>query len=124
MRSTRLLVALQIAVFTLVTAAMPAGSAVIGNADYFAGTAGQPSLGTAGQLLARDDVQARLIALGFDPADAQARVQALSPAELERLNARLDALPAGGSILGLLGAVFVVLLVLELVGVTDVFSGL
>jgi hypothetical protein len=31
---------------------------------------------------------------------------------------------AGGGVLGLLGAVFVVLLVLELLGVTDVFSGL
>lgn len=124
MRSHKLFVALQIVVFTLVTAAMPAGSAVISTSDYFASAAGQPSLGTAGQLLARNDVQIQLIALGVDPAHAQARVQALSPAELERLNARLDALPAGGSILGLLGAVFVVLLVLELVGVTDVFSGL
>ena len=124
MRSLRIFVTLQIALITLVTTAMPAHSAAIANADYFAEAESRQSSGAANRLLARRDVQAQLIALGVDPADAQARVQALSPAELERLNRHLGDLPAGGSILGLLGAVFVVLLVLELLGVTDVFSRL
>jgi len=40
---------------------------------------------------------------------------------LAELNSQLDSLPAGG-VLALIGAVFVVLLILELTGVINVFS--
>jgi hypothetical protein len=122
---SRILVVFQLLVFLAATAAMPARAAVVSTGEYLAASragAGQ-SLGTAGAALARADVQAQLTSLGVDPQDARARVAALSPAELAQLNARLDELPAGSSVLGLIGAVFVVLLILELVGVTDVFTG-
>ena len=38
------------------------------------------------------------------------------------MSAQLDNMPAGSSVLVVVGIVFVVLLVLELVGVTDVFK--
>ena len=110
-------------VFLAATAALPARAAVVNTGEYLAAARAEQSLGAAGAALARADVQAQLTALGVDPQDARARVAALSPAELAQLNARLDELPAGSSVLGLIGAVFVVLLILELVGVTDVFSG-
>jgi hypothetical protein len=72
--------------------------------------------------LQREDVSNQMIALGVDPADAQARVASLSTEELEQLTTSIDSMPAGGDLLALVGAVFVVLLVLELVGVTDVFT--
>jgi hypothetical protein len=75
-------------------------------------------------LLGRDEVRGRLVAMGVDPAQAAERVAALSDSELRMLNERMDSLPAGGGVLTLVGAVFVVLLILELVGVTDVFSRL
>ena len=68
--------------------------------------------------LARNDVQQAMIALGVDPVEAQLRVAALGKQELAQLQGKLDELPAGG-ILGLIGAVFVVLLVLEVTGVID-----
>lgn len=120
---SRFLVVLQLIVFLAATAAMPARAAVVSTGDYLASAHAGQSLGAAGAALSRADVQAQLTALGVDPEDARARVAALSPAELAQLNARLDELPAGSSVLGLIGAVFVVLLILELVGVTDVFSG-
>jgi hypothetical protein len=47
----------------------------------------------------------------------------LSDSELQELEARMDELPAGAdSALTVLGIVLLVLLVLELVGVTDVFK--
>ena len=120
---SRILVVFQLIVFLAATAALPARAAVVNTGEYLAAARAEQSLGAAGAALARADVQAQLTALGVDPQDARARVAALSPAELAQLNARLDELPAGSSVLGLIGAVFVVLLILELVGVTDVFSG-
>ncbi len=74
-------------------------------------------------VIARSEVRDRLIELGVDPREAQQRVTALSNAELVLLEERIDNLPAGG-VLALIGAVFVVLIILELIGVTNVFSRL
>ena len=48
------------------------------------------------QLLARQDVQASLIKQGVDPAEAQARVDSLSDAEVLKITGQIDQLPAGG----------------------------
>jgi len=71
--------------------------------------------------LARDDVQAQLVAMGVDPGDAAARVAALTPQELASLDQRIADMPAGG-VIAVIGVVFLVLLILELVGVTNVFT--
>ncbi|MGB5493205.1 MAG: PA2779 family protein [Sedimenticolaceae bacterium] len=72
--------------------------------------------------LARDDVRAQFLARGVSPAEVDARIAALSTEELQMLSLQLDDLPAGGSVLAVIGVVFVVLLILELVGVTNVFT--
>lgn len=72
--------------------------------------------------LARQDVQKAMVALGVDPDQARMRVASLSDRELAQLDGRLETLPAGG-LLGLIGAVFVVLLILEVTGVINVFKG-
>ena len=74
------------------------------------------------RILAQDEVRNQLVKMGVDPADAQARVAALSDNELELLTHHLDNLPAGGGVLEVVGIVFIVLLILELVGVTNIFS--
>jgi hypothetical protein len=73
---------------------------------------------------ARDDVAAELERFGVDPALAAERAVALSDAELAELDGRIADVAAGGDLLAVLGIVFVVLLVLELVGVTNVFSSI
>ena len=73
--------------------------------------------------LDREAVQAQLVALGVDPADAKARIAALTESELQQLDGRLAELPAGAGLLEVVGIVFVVLLILEIVGVIDIFSG-
>lgn len=72
--------------------------------------------------LAREEVRQTLVELGVDPEQAQLRVASLSDQELARLDGQLDSLPAGGGALALIGAVFVVLLILELTGIIDVFK--
>ena len=73
-------------------------------------------------VLARASVQQQLEAFGVDAADARARIANLSDAELAHLEQRMDTLPAGAGALEVLGIVLLVLLVLELVGVTDIFK--
>jgi Family of unknown function (DUF6627) len=80
------------------------------------------SLARVEVLLARDDVKLQLVKLGVDPAMVAERVQGLSNEELLRLEHTMDQQTAGGDILGLIGAVFVVLIILELVGVIDIFK--
>ena len=74
-----------------------------------------------GALLERDDVRTQLEALGVDPAQARERVQALDDQEVRELAARIDQLPAGGGVLSVLFAVFVILLVTDILGLTKVF---
>ena len=74
-------------------------------------------------VLARDNVQSQMIRLGVQPEAAAARIASLSDSELRQLEARMNELPAGGDgALTVLGIVLLVLLVLELVGVTDIFK--
>jgi Family of unknown function (DUF6627) len=80
------------------------------------------SLARVEVLLARDDVKQQLVQLGVDPAMVAERVKGLSNQELLQLEQSMDDQKAGGDILGLVGAVFVVLIILELVGVIDIFK--
>ena len=73
-------------------------------------------------LLSREDVQSQLVAWGVDVQKAQERAASMSDEELQRVAATLDQQPAGGDLLVVIGLVFVVLLILELVGVTNIFT--
>jgi hypothetical protein len=76
-------------------------------------------------LIMRQDVQHQLQAEGVDPNEALARVATLSDIEIRQIAARIDSMPAGQgvveSLIGALLIVFIVLLVTDIVGVTDVF---
>ena len=77
------------------------------------------------QILAREDVQTALIAEGLDPVEAKARVDSLSDAEVVSLADQIEQVPAGASALGIiLGTaliVFLVLLITDILGFTDIF---
>jgi hypothetical protein len=72
--------------------------------------------------LARADVRAQMEQMGVDTAAVEQRISRLNDRELHQLAADMRNAPAGGDILALIGAVFVVLLVLELTGVIDIFK--
>ncbi len=75
-------------------------------------------------LLQRDDVRGRLLALGVAPERVAARLDHLTVQEIATLQSTLEEQIAGGDALALIGAVFLVLLILELVGVTNVFNAI
>lgn len=72
--------------------------------------------------LNRADVRERLVAMGVDPARVESRLATLTDSELRELSTQFDQLPAGGDILAVIGIVFIVLIILELVGVIDIFK--
>ncbi len=73
----------------------------------------------------REDVQQQLTTLGVDPEEAARRVASLSDEEIQQIAGRLEELPAGeggvGPIVGAIVIIFLVLLVTDLLGLTDVF---
>ncbi|UCG06024.1 MAG: PA2779 family protein [Desulfobacterales bacterium] len=78
------------------------------------------------QLLARQEVQTALIAHGITPLEAKARIDSLSDGEVIRIADQIDQLPAGGDsflavVLGIAILIFIILVITDLTGVTDVF---
>ena len=72
--------------------------------------------------LDRADVQARMQSMGVDPAVARARVDALTDEEAQQLAGHIDQLPAGAdSFWGVLLAIFVILLITDILGLTKIF---
>ena len=100
----------------------PAG--VIGTAYMLDEESRAASLSRIEVLLAREDVGRQLEAFGVDRAMVLERLNGLSNAELLELEGQIESQVAGGDILAVIGIVFVVLLILELVGVTDIFKSI
>lgn len=71
--------------------------------------------------LDREDVQNELQAQGVDVNTAKARVDALTDEEVQKVAGKLDRMPAGGDVLGILFTIFVILLVTDILGFTKVF---
>ena len=95
---------------------------IIGTQTYVEAAHRDADLASVTAALNRAEVRERLVALGVDPAGVQARVATLTDSELRDLAGQIDQLPAGGDVLALIGVVFIVLIILELVGVIDIFK--
>lgn len=122
-RTSRRITPFVVAAFGLLSLHMPIAQAgMIAPSTY----AQQGETHTAHQqvkdFLARDEIRAELVKLGVDPAQAQARVETLSDQEATLAAERLQQLPAGGDgVVGAIVFIFLVLLITDLLGLTDVY---
>lgn len=109
----------------LISGPIQAGAALVGTESVMDTAGAQNARAAVRQLMEREDIQAALVRQGIDPAEAQARAEALSDAEAVRLANVMESLPAGGSSLGIVvGAiliVFIILLITDILGYTDIF---
>ena len=75
--------------------------------------------------LAREDVRNALISQGIDPQEAKNRLAGLTDEEAQRVADQLEQLPAGGdflvTLLVIVFLVFVILLLTDIAGYTDIF---
>ncbi|MDR5874546.1 PA2779 family protein [Halomonas sp. CUBES01] len=120
--STLLIAALVIT--SLPVAAAPAASPstdLVSTQSVLANDSGQADRERIHQLLNRADIQEALVDQGVDLDDVDARVAALSDAEAQQMANQLEELPAGAGVVGALFAVFVILLVTDILGLTDVY---
>jgi hypothetical protein len=80
---------------------------------------------TVMEFLSREDVASQFATLGLSREEATARVAAMSDAEVSSIAGRIDEMPAGQSALGVIvGAaliIFIVLLITDIAGLTNVF---
>lgn len=105
---------------TGLAAPLPAYAAMIGTEAAVASVDKQ----RIASFLDRSDVRAQLESHGVKPADARARVAALSDAEAAQLADRIDSAPAGGdagAVLGVALLVALILLLTDYLGYTHVY---
>lgn len=69
----------------------------------------------------RDEVKQQMVDLGVSPADVDARIDAMTPAELAELNSTLQEAPAGAGLVGVLLTIFIVFVITDVIGATDIF---
>ena len=104
--------------------ASSAGAGVVTTAEALATTERAAQLDRIDSLLAREDVREQLLAYGVEPDAVASRLASLSNTEIALLHDNIEQQVAGGDALALIGAVFLVLLILELVGVTDIYKSI
>ena len=95
---------------------------VIGAEQYLSSIDRRAMIDSVTATLAREDLRSALKQHGVDPAVAAERVAALNDEELMLLHGKLEELPAAGSLLATLGIAAIVILILELIGVIDIFK--
>jgi hypothetical protein len=100
----------------------PAQAAIIGTGAAIAMSERAQTEARVGTLLMQESLAGQLEALGVDRDQAMERVAALTDAELAQLESRLELLPAGGNTLAVLGVVLLVLVILDIAGVTNIFT--
>lgn len=106
----------------LLVNAVPVQAAMVGTDSLLMQQSQASQLTEVQAYMAREDVQKQMKALGVDPAVAAIRVAAMTPAELNQAQQHIKDMPAGGSAVGAVLAVFLILILLELVGAINIFS--
>lgn len=100
----------------------PVQAGMVGTAQVLAAEQGRVDRDELVSLLEREDLQRQLSALGVDVQHAQERVASLTDAEVARINQRVAELPAGASALGVVLFVFIVFIITDALGFTDIFA--
>lgn len=120
-RSIRSYGALLLAVSMLGAQVAPVQAGMIGTDQVLAAEQGRINRDNLTSLLERKDLQRQLSALGVDVKDARERVAGLTDAEVARINQRVAELPAGGDVLGVVLLIFIIFVITDAIGATDIF---
>ena len=102
--------------------AQASGAAMIGTGQAVQQDAREARITRVETMLARQDVARQLVMFGVDPLAVQSRVGNMTDAELLAMEGGLDKHMAGGDAIAVIGVVFLVLIILELMGITDIFK--
>lgn len=122
-RLSKCTLAVTLAAALMVGVPSPAAAELISASQALALEDGDEARAAVDAWLARADIVEELASLGVDLEMAQLRVASLSSAEVAEMADTIQNAPAGGdTVIVVLGITFLVLLILELVGVIDIFK--
>jgi hypothetical protein len=123
-KSIAVLVIIALSTFSIISA--PAHAAMVNTGEILKRNQHNLACERINMFLDRSEVQKHLVAWDVSPDEAKARLDCLSDQEIERISAQIDQLPAGSGALGaIVGAaliIFIVLLITDILGFTDVFT--
>jgi hypothetical protein len=106
----------------LVALSSPVRAEMIGTESAIQAQSRSSDLAMVQTFMSRDAVRAELERYGVTADAASERVAALSDTELRALAGNIEQQPAGAGVVAVVGITFLVLLILELVGVIDIFK--
>jgi len=116
-RPTAILLSLLLALTPL----LPAQAAMIGNEQVINQHSQGQTRDSLQQLLDQQSARQQLQSLGVSPDQIKSRIDSLTDSELARINRHVDTLDAGGNILGILLVIFIVFVITDVIGATDIF---
>lgn len=105
----------------MLVSSLPAHAGIVGTEQMVAQESRAHTLDRIEMILAQETVASQLSDWGVAPEMVRARMAAMSDVELQQLATSMETDPAGG-VLAVIGVVFVVLFILELTGVTNIFT--
>lgn len=107
-------------VVTSLFVAVPAHAGMVGTASL---SSNSMQLTTGIETLAeqRQWIQTQLETNGVESAEAALRVSSLSDTQVQQIHQRIDEMPAGSGAVGTVAFIFLVLVITDLTGLTDVF---
>ena len=73
------------------------------------------------QTINREQVKQQLLSMGVNPGDIERRVNLMTQEEIAQLNRQIEELPAGGDLLGVILIIFIVFVITDVIGATDIF---
>jgi hypothetical protein len=107
---------------------MPLGmaqAALVGTDQVVAPSQAETDRARVAAFIAREDVRGEMRKMGVDPAEAERRIAVMSDIEIQRVAARINEAPAGqsavGAVVGAVVLIFIVLLITDMLGLTDIF---
>ena len=116
-RSTAIFLSILLALMPL----LPAQAAMIGNDQIVNQGLSHQTRDGLQQLFEQETAQQQLQAWGVNPDQIKSRIESLTDAELARINQQVNDLQAGGDVLGILLVIFLVFVITDIIGATDVF---
>jgi len=116
-RSTAIFLSILLALMPL----LPAQAAMIGNDQIVNQGLSHQTRDGLQQLFEQETAQQQLQAWGVNPDQIKSRIDSLTDVELARINQQVNDLQAGGDVLGILLVIFLVFVITDIIGATDVF---
>jgi hypothetical protein len=102
----------------------PAFAGIVGTDSYLSEQTAQQDRENLRALMSRDEVRSLLETNGLTVEEAQTRVDALTDQEVSQMAEKFNELPAAGDAAVVVLVIALVVVILELAGITDIFTGI